>query len=152
MEKELKYNVLKLSPKEQEELRKKIVRQMQKHGNTKEVAEICECSLRHVQTTWKKYQAGGVAAIEAVKMGCPKGKYNKLQPAQEAEIIKLLTEKTPEECGLVGNLWDRKGISELVKQKFGVEMPLTTMGYYLKKWDFTCQRPKKRITAKTSQL
>ena len=54
MEKELKYNVMKLSPKEQEELRKKIVRQMKKYGDTKEVAEICECSIRHVQLTVEK--------------------------------------------------------------------------------------------------
>jgi transposase len=150
MEKELNYNILKLSPKEQEELRKKIVRQMKKHGDTKEVAEICECSIRHVQSTWKKYQDGGIKAILGVKMGCPKGKYCKLQPWQENEIIKALTEKTPKECDLVGYLWDRKAISELTKQKYGVEMPVRTMGHYLKKWNFTCQRPKKRTTARTS--
>jgi len=39
MEQELKYDVKKISAKEQEELRKKIVRQMKKYGDTKEVAE-----------------------------------------------------------------------------------------------------------------
>ena len=84
-------------------------------------------------------------------MGCPKGKYCKLQSWQETEIIKEITDTTPKECGLSGYLWDRKAVSELVKQKYGVEMPVRTMGHYLKKWNFTCQRPKKRTTVKTSQ-
>ena len=149
MEKELKYDVLKISPKEQEELRKKIVRKMQKHGDTKEVAAICECSVRHVQSTWKKYQEGGIKAILSVPMGRPKGVNCKLDAKQSTVIKKEVTEKTPEECGLSGYLWDRKAVSELVKQKYGVEMPLSTMGYYLRSWGFTCQRPKKKITAKT---
>ena len=148
MEKELKYNILKLSPKEQEELRKKIVRQMKKHGDTKEVAEICECSQRHVQSTWKKYREGGIAAILAVKMGYAHGERRKLTPEQEATIKAEITEKYPVDCGLAGYLWGRAEVSELVKQRFGVEMPVRTVGDYLKRWNFTYQRPKKRITAK----
>ena len=68
MEKELRNNNYKLSPKGQEELRKKIVHQMKKHGNTKEVAEICECTVRHVNKTWEKYQESGIKAILAVDL------------------------------------------------------------------------------------
>jgi transposase len=148
MEKELRNDNYKLSPKGQEELRKKIVRQMKKYGNSKEVAEICECTVRHVNKTWKKYSEGGIKAIVAVKMGCPKGKYCKLNSEQEAAIKKEITEKTPSEVGLSGYLWGRAEVSELVKCQFGIEMPVRTMGHYLKKWNFTCQRPKKRTTDK----
>jgi len=126
-------------------LRKKIVRQMKKHGNTKEVAEICECSQRHVQSTWKKYQEKGVSAIKAVKMGRPKGKGCKLTPEQETKIIQIITDKTPAQLELEGHLWDRKAVSELVWQQFNIKMPLSTMGHYISKWDFTAQRPKKRL-------
>jgi hypothetical protein len=55
MENELKYELQKLGPKEQEELRKKIVREMKKRSDSKEVAEICECtnvmSTRHGKNT-----------------------------------------------------------------------------------------------------
>jgi len=151
MEQELKFNIQKLSPKEQEELRKKIIREMQRQGNTKEVAKICECSQSHVQSTWKKYKEGGVKAILAVPMGRPKGKCCKLQPAQEAAIKKVITDKNPSEAGLSGYLWGRKEASELVKKHYGIEMPVTTMGDYLRKWNFTPQRPKKKITAKTQK-
>jgi len=151
MEKELINNNYKLSPFGQEELRKKIVRQMKKYGDAKEVAAICECTVRHVNKTWKKYQEGGVEAILSVKMGRPKGMCCKLTPEQEAAIKAEITDKNPSECGLVGYLWCRAEVSELVKQRFGIEMPLSTMGDYLAKWNFTYQRPKKRITAKTSK-
>jgi transposase len=145
MDTELKFEVQKLGPQVQEEVRKKIIREMQKHGNTKEVAALCECSLSHVQSTWKKYNEGGIEAIKAVKMGRPKGSGCKLTPEQESVIIKLIIEQTPEQTGLSGYLWERKSVSELVKQEFGVEMPLSTMGYYLSKWNFTYQRPKKTL-------
>jgi len=55
MKKELKFDARKISPEGQEELRKKIVREMEKRGGgTKEVAEICECSVRHGKNTEKR--------------------------------------------------------------------------------------------------
>jgi len=151
MEKELKYEIRKLSPKEQEEVRKKIVREMKKRGNTKEVAEICECTIRHVEKTWKKYCECGIAAILAVKMGRPVGLRKKLTPEQETAIKAEITEKNPSECGLYGYLWGRAAVCELVRQKYGVEIPVRTMGDYLARWNFTYQRPKKRITVKTQK-
>jgi len=146
---EIKYDIRELSPKEQEEVRKKIVREMQKRGDAKEVAEICECTVRHVNRTWKKYREGGIRAIIAVKMGSPVGVYGKLTSEQEESIKKMLTEKTPVESGLNGHLWGRAEVCELVRQKFGVEIAVRTMGDYLAKWKFTPQRPKKKITELT---
>jgi transposase len=150
MEKELSCYAQKMSPKEQEELRKRIVRKMKKHGNTKEVAEICECSVRHVNKTW--YQDGGIEAILSVKMGRPEGKCRRLSPAQESAIKKAITEKTPNEAGLRGYLWGRAEVCELVKRQFGIEIPVRTMGDYLKRWNFTYQRPKKRTIARMRKL
>ena len=81
-------------------------------------------------------------------MGRPKGLCCKLSPDQESAIKELITTKAPAEVGLLGYLWGRKEVSELVKQEYGIEMPLTTMGGYLSRWNFTYQRPKKRLPAK----
>jgi transposase len=149
MEKELQFNINKLSPREQEELRKKIVREMQKRGgDKKEVAEICECSVRHVYSTWKKYQDGGINAIKSVKMGRPVGNGCKLTPKQENQIVKILTTKRPHEVGLHGYLWDRAGVAEIIKRKLGIKMALSTTGNYLAKWNLTPQRPKKTLQAR----
>jgi len=149
MEKELKFDIRKLNPQAQEELRKKIVREMQKRdGNTKEVAEICECSLRHVQSTWKRYKESGIKGIKSVKMGRPAGVGSRLTEKQEKQIKKILTTKRPCEVGLSGYLWDRKAVSEIIKRKLKIEMPLSTTGDYLAKWKFTAQRPKKTLQAR----
>ena len=57
----------------------------------------------------------------------------------------------PEEINLCGYLWERKTVSELINQKFGIEMPLSTTGDYLAKWKFTYQRPKKNTISKTKK-
>ena len=41
-------------------------------------------------------------------------------------------------------LWTRAAVMLLVKQEFGIELPIRTMGEYLKRWGFTPQRPIKR--------
>ncbi|MCL1794814.1 MAG: winged helix-turn-helix domain-containing protein [Oscillospiraceae bacterium] len=149
---ELKYELQKLSAKEQSEVRKKIVREMEKRGGeTKEVAEICECTVRHVQKTWKKYREGGVKAIAAAKMGRPVGVYCKLTKEQEEEIKQEITEKNPSEAGLSGYLWSRGLVRELAKAKYGIEMSARTMGNYLAKWNIRPQRPKKKIIDKSHQ-
>ena len=148
----MKYDIQKLSPKEQEEVRKKIVREMEKRdGNVKEVAEVCECTVRHVQSTWKKYKEGGIKAILRAKMGSPVGVYGKLNLKQEEIIKRIITDKSPEEAGLNGHLWSRKEVSELVKQKLGIKIAVRTIGDYLSSWNFTPQRPKKKIIIKTQK-
>ena len=87
MENELKFEAIKLSSDEKEALRKKIVRTMQKHNDTNKTAEICECSLRHVQSTWKKFKENGVSGIKAIKTGRPANS-GKLNKEQQAEIRK----------------------------------------------------------------
>jgi transposase len=151
MEEELRFDARKLSPKAQEELRKKIVREMEKRKDPKAVAEICECSLRHVHSTMKKYRDGGIEAIKAVKMGCPKGSGSRLTPEQQAQIKGLIEANDPNQFGLNGYLWDRKRVCELVRQRYSIEMPVRTMGDYLKRWGFTVQRPQKNITSKAKR-
>ena len=149
MEKELTVDNRKLSPSEQEALRKRIVRTAKKNLkpdgkiNAEVVAEICECSTSHVGHTWKKYLDGGVDAIKAVVMGRPKNS-GSLSDKQQAEIRKLIVDKCPEQMKLKGYLWDRERVCELVYRLYKVKLTVQAMGKYLKKWGFSVQRPVKR--------
>jgi len=51
MEKELKTNAVRLSPEEQYQIRKSIIRLTKKGTDNNEIAEILDVSLRHVQNT-----------------------------------------------------------------------------------------------------
>jgi len=149
MEKELNIDNKKLSPKEQETLRKKIIRIAKKNLKpngkvaAETVAEICECSTSHVRHTWKKYLDGGIEAISAVSMGRPQNS-GSLTEKQQREIQKLIVDKCPEQMKLKGFLWDRERVCELVYRLFKVKLTVQAMGKYLKKWGFSAQRPVKR--------
>jgi hypothetical protein len=50
-----------------------------------------------------------------------------------------------------GYLWGRAEVCEVVRRKCGIEAAVRTTGDYLAKWNFTAQRPKKKITVKTQK-
>jgi transposase len=149
MENDLQVDNHKISKKEQEALRKRIIRIAQKNLQpngklaAEKVAEICECSTSHVRHTWKKYLNGGVSAINAKAVGRPKNS-GSLSVEQQAEIRKLIVDKCPEQLKLKGYLWDRARVCELVYRLFKVKLTVQGMGKYLKKWGFSAQRPVKR--------
>ena len=148
MEKELEVNNLKLSPKEQEALRRRIIRVAKKNQlsngriKTKEIAEICECSPSHVSHTWKKYRENGVTALNSVRMGKPRNS-GKLTVEQQKIIKRSIVDKTPEQLRLPGYLWDRQNIQDLILRVFKVRIALQNISVYLKKWGMTPQRPVK---------
>ena len=59
MENELKTNAVKLSPEEQYQIRKSIVRLSKKGKTNDEIAEILDVSERHVRSVKKQYSEGG---------------------------------------------------------------------------------------------
>ena len=144
MSNELKIEAEKLSPQEQFMLRKQIVSLRKKGKTTGEVAEILDATIRHVQSTWRKYSLGGLKAITLKTMGRPKGVNEKLTPEQEKEIQKLIIDKCPNQLKLKGFLWDIKNICDLIKDLYSIDMPTSTMSVFLKRWGFTPQRPIKQ--------
>ncbi len=41
-------------------------------------------------------------------------------------------------------LWTRQAVQQLIKHQYKIEMPIRTVGEYLKRWGFTPQKPTKR--------
>lgn len=56
----------------------------------------------------------------------------------------MLVDKNPEQLKLKGCLWMRDNVRELIYRKYGIDMPIRTIGEYLKRWGLTVQRPAKR--------
>ena len=75
-----------------------------------------------------------------------------MTPDQEKEIISLLVDKNPEQMKLKGCMWNRDNIREMIKSKYGISMPIRTVGEYLKRWGFTVQRPAKRESNQKTEL
>lgn len=151
MESELKTNAVELSQEAQYEIRKNIIRLSKKGKTSKEIAEILDVSLRHVQNTKKIYADGGIAAIKPKTRGRRKGDKRKLTPEQEWEIKRIIVERYPEQLKLPGCMWTRENIRDLIKRKYKIEMILSTLGYYLERWGFSVQRPAKRAYKQDEQ-
>jgi len=141
MRKELNVEPLKMSSEAKYELRKQIIRLKKQGKSTNEIVKLTGAKKRHIQSTWKKYSESGIAGIKAHQTGRPKGSTRKLSKEQEKEIKRIIIDKCPEQLKLKGFLWDRKSIRDLIWQKYKIDIPLSTLGYYLARWGFSAQRP-----------
>lgn len=144
MEKELKTNAVKLSPKEQYQIRKNIVRLLEQGKSNSEIAEILDVSERHVRSVKKAYSEGGIEAIKPKKRGRSYGEKRILTPKQEEEIMTIIANKDPMQFNFKECMWTRNNIRQLIKERYGIDIKLSTLGYYLARWGFSVQRPVKR--------
>ncbi len=142
--KDLKTNAKKLSPKEQYQLRKSIVRLLVQGHAPVAVAKMLDVSRSHVYSMRKTYDEKGIAGIREQTRGRRQGDKRVLTPEQELEIRGIIIDKTPEQLKLPGCMWMRENIRDLIIRKYRISMPLSTLGYYLSRWGFSVQRPKRR--------
>ena len=52
----------------------------------------------------------------------------------------MLIDKNPKQLQFKFALWTREAVQTLIKYEFDVEMPISTVGYYLAKWQFTSKK------------
>lgn len=133
-----------LSEQAQEEKRKQAIRLKRKGLKVSEIADMVGVR-RQTITIWvAKYEAEGLDGIRSKTRGRREGDGRTLSPKQEVQLQKAIKTSNPEDYGLEVALWDRRAISFLIKEKFDIEMPIRTVGWYLKRWGFSPQRPKKK--------
>ena len=125
-------------------MRKNIIRLLKAGKKAVEVAEILDVSVRHVYYTRKAYADGGIVSIKPQTRGRKHGDKRILTVEQEKEIQKIIVDKTPEQMRFKECMWTRSNISTLIQEKYKIDMPLSTLGYYLARWGFSVQRPVKR--------
>jgi len=135
-----KIDARKLSLEVLEEKRREAHR-LRKRGMTR--AEIGEILGIHADTIgrWLKLTKNEMGYD---KPGRKKGSGNRLTPEQEQSIKTLITDKTPDQLKMPYALWTRESVRELIKARCGVELPIRTVGDYLKRWGMTPQKPQKR--------
>lgn len=146
-----KIDARKHSPQTQYELRKQVIRmRKQGHKNTT-VAEAVGISASHASTIWQRYKKEGSVAIKIGQRGRQHGDQRVLRAEQEREIQRFLIDRTPDQLKLSFALWTREAVKLLIKQRYGMNMPIRTVGEYLKRWGFTPQKPVKRAYEQNTQ-
>ena len=138
-----KTDARKLSTQAQQQLRNQAIR-LRKAG--RKYAEIAEITGVHETTVCKWYQAylrEGRSAVKIMKRGRPKGSCRTLTPEQEKQLQKSIRDKCPDQMKLPFALWTRIAVQQYIKQLWSIDMPIRTVGEYLKRWGFTPQKPLK---------
>jgi transposase len=139
------------SPQTQYEIRKQVVRLRERGLPNTVVAEGLGISIGCASKIWQRYKKEGSKAIQLGSRGRRLGAQRTLSAEQESELRKALSDKTPDQMKLPFALWTRDAVKLLIRQWFGIAMPIRTVGEYLKRWGFTPQKPVKRAYEQSSQ-
>lgn len=118
----------------------------------KVLAEAVGISEGRASKIWRIYIKEGSKAIGLGKRGRRTGEKRTLTREQEVQMKRALMDKTPDQLKLPFVLWTRDAVKILIKQQFGIAMPIRTVGEYLKRWGFTPQKPVKRAYEQNSQV
>lgn len=128
----------------QQELRNQVVRMRKKGIKNPDIAVLVGLSSTTTSGIWSKYKKGGMKAITIQKRGRRIGEKKNLTKEQEAKLIQRLIDTTPKQLKFEFVLWTREAVKQLIKHDFDIDMPISTVGKYLQRWEFTSQVPIKR--------
>jgi transposase len=126
------------------ERRRRAVKLRERGMTLREVAAQVELSVPTVMSAHRAYLAGGWSAVNVKPRGRKRGEGRQLTPEQEAEIRRLICDKTPDQLKMGFALWNRQAVLQLIQDRLGIELPIRTVGEYLKRWGFTPQKPIKK--------
>jgi transposase len=124
------------------ELRRMAVRRVIEEGAKPSViaAEYGFC--RNYLYPWlAKYKAGG---WEALAEKIAEGPEPKLTEKQRQQVRRWILGKDPRQHGFDFGLWTRRIVQQLVQEKMGIKLCLTSVGKLLASLDITPQKPLRR--------
>ena len=125
-------------------LRNRAIQLRETGKSNKETALILGVAVETTSRWYSKYKKDGKKAIVVKKTGRPKNVGKTLSDEQESKIIRMLIDKNPQQLQFKFALWTREAVQTLIKHEIDIDMPISTVGYYLAKWQFTSKKPIKR--------
>lgn len=138
-----------LSSKAQEALRKRTVKAVTDGLTHQEAADQFGVA-RGTVTRWvSDYRERGEQALDRKAKGRPAKP--SLQGHQAATIVRLITERCPDQLKLPFALWTREAVAELIEQRFGIRLSVWTVGRYLRRWGMSPQKPAHRAFEQDDQ-
>lgn len=133
-----------LSSQERLSYRKRAISLVKSGTSQKEVAIIFGVRSNTVCEWMKQYNLKGVKGLHDSKRGMKSEDKKLLSSKQEKEIQNLILDTMPDQLKLPYALWTRKAVIELIKREFDIVIALSTVGYYLRSWGYSPQKPKKK--------
>ena len=133
-----------LSGEAQAAIRERAVRAVIGGMSHREAAEVFGVKRAVVSKWMRRWRDGGWEGLGERRRGRRRGEQQALEPWQQGVIVNLIKERNPDQLKLPGFLWTRDAVLELIDQRFGIRLAVTTVGRYLRSWGFTPQVPARR--------
>ena len=108
-----------------------------------DIAGLLGVSRETVSRWYSAYLQGGLDALPHQRTGRPTGSGRTLSEAQAQAIQALLDSRCPQDVAIPAPLWNRRAVQQLIKQEVGIDMPVRTVGAYLRRWGYTAKRPRR---------
>jgi len=127
-----------LSPSQQEEIRRRAVIMVQKGTPPTEVARLLEASRSSVFQWLARYRQGGWGGL---KTGARSGRPRKLDASRLKFVYDLVTHKNPLQLHFPFALWTCEMVAKVIEREFGVTLSRWSVSRLLKQLGLTPQRP-----------
>ena len=139
----IKQDARSLTAEAQEALRRRAVEAVRDGMTQTEAAKTFGVARGTVNKWMRHYRAGGARALKARPQGRPTGP-SRLRGWQAGQIVRTLSDRTPDQLKLPFVLWTREAVGALICVRFGVRVSVWTVGRWLRRWGFTPQKPVRR--------
>lgn len=137
-----KLDTRRLSPGAQDSLRLRVVRALRGGLSQAHAARVFGVCRRSVNGWHRRWREGGLGGLRSRPRGRPQ--VLSLKPYQAATLVRLITDRCPDQLKLPFALWTREAVRDLMAQRFGIRLSVWTVGRYLRRWGFTPQKPLRR--------
>lgn len=131
-----------LSPDAQEQIRFRVIAAIRGGLKKSAAARIFRVSRTSIDAWLLRVAQGNIRSLRSKQRGRPR--QPRLASHQAATIVKLITDRTPDQLKLPFALWTREAVRDLIAQRCLVQVSVRTAGRYLKHWGFTPQKPLRR--------
>ena len=138
----------KLSLSAQKALRQRVIEAYKKGIKRTQIAKTFGMSRQWVWKVLRAFEKHGEEAAIAGHSRGPKpetsDKMRRLSRQEEAKLMAWIIDSNPSQLKFPWALWTRKAVRDLIRREFGKEIAIRTISAYMKRWNMTPQRPKKK--------
>jgi transposase len=137
----MKYDARKLSTEEQHLIRRIAVQRVFDGEKATEVVRSLGLGDKTIYPWLKIAREQG---IEGLAPKARTGRHRKLSPLEEQEVRRWVIGGDPRQYGFDFGLWTRQIVSDLIHDRFGIELSVTSVGELLHRLGLTPQKPLRR--------
>lgn len=116
-----------------------------------QASEALSVTRQSVGEWCRLYEEHGYEGLQIGRRGRRKGEQAMLKEKQCMQIVKLITDNTPDQLRMPFVLWTAAAVRDLISERFSISMALRTVRKYLQEWGFTPQKPIRKAWQQSSE-